>query len=256
LPTQPLGSMGKVDEYREILRGLRDWDDFLLEASGLPGPRGNLELARAVAEIGDEELFDRYLTYDPLQAPVNSPEEFLHFCGALGLGKLVSEGRQDRMADLRTLASDPRWRTREAVAMALQWIGDRDLPYLLVEMEQWSIGTRFEQRAAAAGLCEPRLLVSNPAAEEVLRLLDKITETIAGATDNKSEGYKVLKKGMAYCWSVAVVAHPETGKPAMERWLTCQDVDVRWVMKENLKKARLERMDPAWLAEARHKIEV
>jgi hypothetical protein len=36
--------MKKVDEYRLRLRGLVDWDAFLLAESGLPGPHGNLEL--------------------------------------------------------------------------------------------------------------------------------------------------------------------------------------------------------------------
>ncbi len=39
--------MAKIDEYRTQLRGLKDWKPFLLKASGLPGPRGNLELAHA-----------------------------------------------------------------------------------------------------------------------------------------------------------------------------------------------------------------
>ncbi len=38
--------MAKADQYREILRTLDEWDAFLLKESGLPGPRGNLELAQ------------------------------------------------------------------------------------------------------------------------------------------------------------------------------------------------------------------
>ena len=51
--------MSKMEEYREALRALDNWDSFLLQESGLPGPRGNIELARAMAEEGDEELFLR-----------------------------------------------------------------------------------------------------------------------------------------------------------------------------------------------------
>ena len=43
----------KVEAYREALRGLTDWEPFLLKHSGLPGPRGNIELARAAAEEGE-----------------------------------------------------------------------------------------------------------------------------------------------------------------------------------------------------------
>jgi hypothetical protein len=42
--------MTKVDTYRETLRTLGEWDSFLLEESGLPGRRANLELAYAVAD--------------------------------------------------------------------------------------------------------------------------------------------------------------------------------------------------------------
>lgn len=40
--------MGKVEFYQEQLQGLdqADWDGFLLAESGLPGPRGNIELER------------------------------------------------------------------------------------------------------------------------------------------------------------------------------------------------------------------
>jgi hypothetical protein len=33
----------------------------------------------------------------------------------------------------------------------------------------------------------------------------------------------------------------------MERWLTSTDKDVRRIMKENLKKNRLRKMDKAWV---------
>jgi hypothetical protein len=56
-----------------------------------------------------------------------------------------------------------------------------------------------------------------------------------------------LRQGMAYCWSVAVAALPETGKPMMEKWLDSEDKDILWMIKENLKKNRLIKMDAAWV---------
>lgn len=44
--------MGKVEDYREKLKQLDDWEPFLLDESDLPGRRANIELARAVAEEG------------------------------------------------------------------------------------------------------------------------------------------------------------------------------------------------------------
>jgi len=54
--------VSKREHYREILRSLSslsDWESFLLNESGLPGPRANLELAQAAADERNEELFRR-----------------------------------------------------------------------------------------------------------------------------------------------------------------------------------------------------
>jgi hypothetical protein len=150
--------MTKADDYRLKLRELSEWDAYLLKESGLPGPRGNIELAQAVADEGDRQLFERFIAYTAEQAPVNSPFEFLSFCGVLGLGRLLAEGDDNLLITLRRSASDPRWRMREAVAMALQRLGEVDMGRLISEMRGWSHGNTFEQRAAAAGMCEPRLL--------------------------------------------------------------------------------------------------
>ena len=73
-------------------------------------------------------------------------------------GRLLAEGRQELLGELRRRASDPRWRLREAVAMSLQRLGEQDMEALLSEMDSWSRGSFLEQRAAVAALCEPSLL--------------------------------------------------------------------------------------------------
>jgi hypothetical protein len=78
--------------------------------------------------------------------------------------------------------------------------------------------------------------------------MDRTTASIAGAADRKNEAFKTLRQGMGYCWSVAAVALPADGKLLMETWFHSPDPDVIWIMKENLKKNRLERMDAAWVA--------
>jgi hypothetical protein len=239
--------MSKVDKYREILRTLENWDLFLLRESGLPGKRANLELAQAVADEGSEEVFERYLSFDPGKAPVNSPYEFLAFCGVVGLGRLLSEGKMKVLKTLRPYASDPRWRIREGVAMALQRLGQVDMDLLLREMEQWSKGNLLEKRAAAAALCEPKLLREGKHIERTLQILDEITTSIQSTEDRKSAEFKALRKGLGYCWSVAAVALPDEGKKMMERWFSSDDKDVLWIMKENLRKKRLTRMDAGWV---------
>lgn len=237
----------KIDEYRKALKLIKEWEPFLLKNSGLPGPRGNIELGQAVADEGSRETFLRFIAYDAKRAPVNTPEEFLSFCGTLGFGKLLADGNLDALPILRQQASDPRWRTREAVAMALQRLGDKDMKALLKEMLEWSKGNLLEQRAAIAALCEPRLLTDKKQVLRVLKILDTVTQSIVQAPNRKGEEFIALKKGLAYCWSVAVAASPNEGKALMEKWFTTKDKDVIWIMQENLKKNRLARIDAHWV---------
>jgi hypothetical protein len=239
--------MAKTDDYRKKLRTLEMWDEYLLQESGLPGPRGNLELAQVVADLGDRELFTRFLTFNADLAPTNSPYEFLAFCGAVGLGRLVAEGDVSHLPHLRLLANDSRWRMREAVATALQRVGDANMDLLLAEMDEWASGDTLEQRAAAAAVCEPRLLKKAEHTRSVLAILDKITSSILEHEDRKSETLLTLRSGLGYCWSVAVAALPEEGKTQMEKWLVHKDQDIRWIMRENLKKNRLIKMDLDWV---------
>ena len=240
--------MTKVDHYAQILQTLTDWDSYLLQNSGLAGPRGNIELGRAFARLADETAIEKYLSYSADVAPVNSPYEFLAFCGVLGLGRLVVEGQRERLAVLRHKASDPRWRIREGVAMALQQFGCADMPALVEEMKRWVHGGLMEKRAVAAALCEPVLLQEQWIVQHVLDILDQITGSIKQASDRKSEEFRVLRKALGYCWSVAVAARPEMGKVRMEKWMNEKDRDIRWIMKENLRKNRLLRMDGKWVA--------
>jgi hypothetical protein len=235
--------MSKIVEYRQTLKKTNDWIPFLRKESGLPGPRGNLELAYAVAEEGNKKQFKQFLSF---QANENTPEVFVVFCGVVGLGKLA--GNDPALFEqLREYASDPRWRIREAVATGLQLVGDQNMDLLLKEMEKWSAGTWYEKRAVAAALAEPRLLKQPKHAKKVLKILDDITASMENADGSKDEGFKVLRQGMGYCWSVAVAALPEIGKSMMEKWLDSQDKDILWMMKENLKKNRLIKMDADWV---------
>jgi hypothetical protein len=240
--------MTKSDTYRQMLKTLPDWEPYLLQESGLPGPRGNLELAQVVADEGDRALFERFLANTPEIAPVNDPHEFLAFCGVVGLGRLLAEGDGKVLDQLRPYASDPRWRLREGVAMALQRLGKRDMPALLKAMEDWSLGTWLEQRAAAAALAEPALLHDLEDALHALQILDRITASMQDSGDAKTAGFKVLQQGLGYCWSVVVAAAPEQGKTLMEKWLASPDPAIQRLMQENLKKNRLVRLDPAWVA--------
>lgn len=86
-------------------------------------------------------------------------------------------------------------------------------------------------RAAAASLCEPRLLKQKECAQQTLVLLDGVTASISSAHDRDTDEFRALKKGMGYCWSVAVAANPAAGMPLMGHWFSTMDKDIHWIMR-------------------------
>jgi hypothetical protein len=241
--------MNRFNAYREKLRELDDWFEFLLQECNLPGPRANIELAQAVAEEGTPDLFDQYLALDAERAPANTPHEYFAFCGILGLGRLLADGELDVLPRLKMAANDERWRIREGVALALQRWGKNDLPSLFSTVENWKSGSLLEKRAAVAAICEPGFLVDPQYAERALELLDSITLSLLEEPDHSRRDFKVLRQGLGYCWSVAVAALPTRGKPLFEHWCASKNPDILWIMKENLGKARMKNMDAAWTQE-------
>jgi hypothetical protein len=229
---------GKVEQYRAELRLRRDWEPYLAANSGLPGPRGNLELVQAVGDEASKSVLWRWTA---------SADEYLAVCGAAGLGRFAHDDPKV-MRRLEELAADPRWRVREGVAMALQRLGKQDMERLVDEMETWAKRGPYVQRAVAAGLCEPPLLKDQHQVRKVLEILDTITRSIAASRDRKDDGFRVLRQAMGYCWSVAAAAAPGPGRSMMERWLRSDDPDVRWIMKTNLGKSRMAALGAPWVA--------
>jgi hypothetical protein len=253
--------VGKIDDYAVALDGSDDPEPYLLEHSGLPGPRGNIELALAAARVCDDARLRLWAGLDARAAPTGGAEEFLAFCGVIGLGRLLAEGDADALEELRTHANDARWRIREAVAMALQRWGEDEFGALTAAMVDWAHGSWLERRAATAALCEPVLLTDRRRVEAVLAVLEEATGglTAASADERRSDEFKALRKGLGYCWSVAVAAAPEVGRPALEALVASAersgDRDLRWIARENLRKRRLERLDADWVAGLRARLD-
>src|SRR5437899_12460860 len=119
----------RMQLYRRELSRLKDWEPYLKKHSGLPGPRANLELVAAVAEEADADRLWR------LSA---SHDEFLALCGTAGLGRIALIEPDAVIKWLDELASDPKWRVRHGVAMALQRLGSEDMPGLLGLIPGWA----------------------------------------------------------------------------------------------------------------------
>jgi hypothetical protein len=231
--------VGRVDTYRAELRGLErsQWADYLTEHSGLPGPRGNIELAQALAEEADSAS---------LEALVATDDEYLVFCGVVGLGRLLAEGAGAEVEQrLHAFAADERWRVREAVAMALQRLGDSDGSRMLRIVSKWADdASPLVQRAAIAGVCEPRLLKTPEATATAIDVCERVTAALVArpATERRSPEVRVLRKGLGYCWSVAVAADPARGLPRFRVLAESPDHDVAWIVRENSRKSRLSRL--------------
>jgi HEAT repeat protein len=213
-----------------------EWTAFLDANSGLPGPRGNLELIQAAADEGNAAWCGDLVT---------SADEFRAATGAVGLGRLLADAPDDRVtACLHELAADRRWRVREGVAMALQRLGDADPARLWSLARAWAVDPdALVQRAAVAGVCEPRLLRPPAAAAVALEICGTVTTTLAARPreQRRSDGVRSLRQALGYCWSVAVAADPGVGVPRFQALAEDPDPDVRWIVRENGRKARLVR---------------
>jgi hypothetical protein len=238
-------------------------ESLLLAGSNLPGPRANLELAGAFADCIAAEgltepqwaLLTAWLALAEDEAPTGNPREFLPFCAALALGASFFDTPAGRRAEillrLREIANDGRWRMREAVAMALQRIGERDYGALAAILDTWLPDANLlERRAILAALAHPPMLRPPERVRYCLAVADRIMADLATVEpgERKGEPFAVLRKGLSYAPSVFVAALPEAGFPVLARWAESADRDIKAVVRENLKQRRLTRPFPEMVA--------
>ncbi|HEX3073818.1 MAG TPA: hypothetical protein VHP30_09425 [Ignavibacteriales bacterium] len=239
--------MTKGAKYLEELANLKgSLEEYLKKNSGLPGPRGNLELLITAIENLPEEKFAPFWKYTADIAQVNTPEEYLYMFPVVSTGYHITKNDKAGWARIRAAASDTRWRTREAVTMATIYTGLKDFDFLLKEMQSWAKGNLYERRASAAALCEPKLLDKEEKTVAVLNLLKEITDDIPNHSKDE-EGFEALVKGFSFCWSVAICGAPKEGKRIFETLLKHEDKFIKKIVKENLSKNRLKKIDEVWV---------
>lgn len=242
--------MNKIGSYETELLNIspKKWEEFLKQHSALPGEKANLELAKAFARVGTLMDFKKYIRLGPEKAQENTPEEFLAMCGILGLAQYLAKYHDDGLLQqFREKANDPRRRIRDSVALGLEIIGKKKRNRLIRYAKLWVDGSAFEQRAVIVALCEFDLKADHEMCLEVLDLLDYATATIVERDEMQDQGYKELEKALSYCWSMAVVGLPVKGKNKMERWLKTDHPIVNRIMRSNLKKKRLQKIDEKWI---------
>ena len=159
--------------------------EYLSSRSGLPGPRANLELMQAFADVAAPALIHELSRDDDV---------YLRCCGTVGLGRLYLEGDDDEGAAVRDrltgLAGDESWRVREATAMAAQRIGEGDPAAVrtmvsqagLASTENWAFGDTFAERLRYE--VDPKWQGDIP--RTILMSKDGTTTTIEGSANISS----------------------------------------------------------------------
>jgi len=242
-------------------------EQYLTEHSNLPGPRGNLELIGAFADvIGEiitqpdppvdqiETLLDGWAALPLDSAPVNDPREILPAIAVLAYGQAAvsrPDWWHDEIAKLHKGASDPRWRAREMVATGLQRMLEADWSRTYTALDSWlQESDPLVIRAAVAAVAEPRLLIDQQRGLEALALQARAVDWLVAlpASRRRDESVRTLRQALGYTVSVTVVPAPDAGFDLLARLAQSPDQDARWIVRENLKKNRLRR----WAEQVTH----
>jgi HEAT repeat protein len=231
--------VSRIDQERAAFRKAGDREAYLRANSHLPGPRSNLELLAGAAEEVDLEWALRWAQAAASDDPT---DVFVISVGLVALGRYAAQGKTSALPPLKRRAADTEWRIREAVAIALQRLGDAALEQLCAIAREWAHGSPLVQRAAVAAVAEPRLLRDGRLMPVALEVLDAATESVAAAPEHRAPDVRVLRQALGYAWSVLVAADPPVAWPRFNHWAASDQPDVAWIVHENLKKNRLRRL--------------
>lgn len=254
--------MGKCAEWRRQVEQLllsgstqQEIEGFLLQNSNLPGPRGNLELARAFATTCAAEQLPQGLwellwswVGEAMTEMFQPPErEYLPFCALEALGMHYAYATPERqlaiVAALRRCANAPAWRVRESVAIGMQHLAEWNYGQATELLQHWLDGqaTLLEARAVAAALAHPPVLTEPDRVAVALSMMQQIMLIMRTSKERKSDQFRVLRQAMEYALSVVVAADPSPGFILLNSLALDDDPDVQRVVRKNLEKKRLLR---------------
>jgi hypothetical protein len=255
-------------DLRHLTPGNSKFAAYLLSQSNLPGKRGNLELAFTFAEYIEEQypvnperawtFCEALIAENPPHKNFTGSEEFLPFCGVLGLGRI---GRTDPVREsdvliyVKSAALDERWRIREAAAMAIQDLMDVRPEATIAILQGWIQEDNYLlHRAVAAGVAEPRFMKNQEIARDALDLHKVILENVAHEPDRRDPDYMVLVKGLCYTLSVVITGIEQEGFTYLEDLLATNHPILQKIVRENLKKKRLIRLNAAKVSGLQQKL--
>jgi len=230
--------------------------DFLERNSALPGPRANLELAHAFAQFASTQptaaadtMLLAWAGRSAEEAPFGGRGEFIPFVAVFALGVRVADpGARDRcLAAISMAAHDTRWRLREAAAIALQILGERDSTTLRHLAAKWVGNDPWHLRAAMVGLSHPPLLTEPATLALAWSATDRAMALVrAPGNDGPPDvaALRSLSQALAFVPSVLVAAAPDEGFRRLARWADYPDIASKKLVMANLRKARLAKKYP------------
>ncbi|MCU0690686.1 MAG: hypothetical protein MUF54_04730 [Polyangiaceae bacterium] len=201
---------------------------WLARRGGLPGPRANVRLARAVAE----ELVQagaplrpvraQMLAKDASVAPETTAEVFLPMVGVLALGVEASRAsaaaeRTQLVQQLHRHAEDPRRHVRHAVVLALQTVLLAHPEQGVEELAAWTDGY-LHAEAALLALCQAEVLARLRSPKGVLgRLREAFSlASEANRAHQRSHGFRSLLRTLPTSIAIAGKRFPAD----VTQWLT------------------------------------
>jgi len=228
--------------------------DELMSNSKLPGRRANLELMWQFSKKATKNEIESCLSYKGCDLD-NTPEEFVVMCGVLGFCVRNKNNPQFALKGIEEFANSSSWRVREASAMGIQELLTLSAEDVLQILDEWSSRNERYKRCIIAGLCEPKNLKSKDVLENAFYYLGKFTEGFDSIATKLTEDQKILRKALGYAWSVAMVEDLDQGKSLFERFVESENKNIRWIVKNNLKKNRLQKIDITWVETCLEKVE-
>ena len=239
-------------------------EDYLIDFSQLPGRRANLELIGAFADsvgalctapdlslnrsyVAMEWLLREFLVRHPpavFGSDPDSPLQMPQICGAVAMGEWAAAFQhiEAGVATLLEVGISPLWRVRESAAMGLQRLLRHRWDSTVRRLRRRILdATAYEWRALIAGIAEPDLLADPDHALDALDLHYAALASLRRLPPlvRRDPAVRTLRQALGYSVSVVIAATPAAGFAQAHAWITWDDPDVLWILRENVKKKRL-----------------
>lgn len=233
-------------------------ENYILEHSNLPGRMANLKVITEIADMFalKSELIRFWLKklqeWNNLKVDGNCPETELVLTAIESFGAIYKDASQENKSEIeQTLAAslnDDRWRVREISGDSYKRIGMSSYDSLIILFDSMisKNPTPLEVRGIIATLAHPVILHSVQQLDFSKSILKFAFDYYLEIDEKKysKADKEVLKKGLSFAPSVIVSNNPEDGFQIFEKLILRNNKEINAIIKENLRKKRLESRYP------------